>query len=113
MKHSRMEGFEQDYNAQIAVDQASLLIVGETLSNHPTDQHEAEPTLDAIPPEMKKLEFLKSREVAAQYLSETGCGSTFPLPGHHTEEIVFSTFGVGAALSTANRYTMTQICSGK
>jgi len=29
-----------------------LLIVGESLSNHPTDQHEAEPTLDAIPPEL-------------------------------------------------------------
>jgi transposase len=52
MKHSSTEGFEQDYNAQIAVDQASLLIVGESLSNHPTDQHEAEPTLDAIPPQI-------------------------------------------------------------
>jgi transposase len=49
MKHSGTEGFEQDYNAQVAVDQKSLLIVGESLSNHPTDQHEAEPTLDAIP----------------------------------------------------------------
>jgi len=52
MKHRSTEGFEQDYNAQIAVDQESLLIVGESLSNHPTDQHEAEPTLDAIPPEI-------------------------------------------------------------
>jgi len=52
MKHSRSEGFEQDYNAQVAVDQASLLIVGESLSNHPTDQHEVEPTLDAIPLEI-------------------------------------------------------------
>jgi transposase len=52
MKHSSTEGFEQDYNAQIAVDQESLLIVGESLSNHPTDQHEAEPTLDAIPAEI-------------------------------------------------------------
>jgi transposase len=52
MKHSRTEGFEQDYNAQLAVDQASLLIVGLSLSNHPTDQHEAEPTLDAIPAEI-------------------------------------------------------------
>jgi transposase len=49
MKHRRTAGFEQDYNAQIAVDQASLLIVGESLSNHPTDQHEVEPTLNAIP----------------------------------------------------------------
>ena len=52
MKHSSTEGFEQDYNAQIAVDQASLLIVGEALSNHPTDQQEVEPTLDSIPPEL-------------------------------------------------------------
>ena len=52
MKHSSTEGFEQDYNAQIAVDQASLLIVGQSLSNHPTDQHQAEPTLDSIPPEL-------------------------------------------------------------
>jgi transposase len=52
MKHSSTEGFEQDYNAQIAVDQESLLIVGESLSNHPTDQHQAEPTLDAIPPDL-------------------------------------------------------------
>ena len=35
MKHRSTEGFEQDYNAQIAVDQESLLIVGESLSNHP------------------------------------------------------------------------------
>ena len=52
MKHRSTEGFEQDYNAQIAVDHASLLIVGESLSNHPTDQHEVEPTLDSIPPEL-------------------------------------------------------------
>lgn len=52
MKHSSTEGFEQDYNAQIAVDQASLLVVGESLSNHPNDQQEVEPTLDAIPPEL-------------------------------------------------------------
>src|SRR5262245_11322331 len=52
MKHSRTEGFEQDYNAQIAVDQASLLIVGLSLSNHPTDQQEVEPTLEAIPSDL-------------------------------------------------------------
>jgi transposase len=49
MKHSSTEGFEQDYNAQVAVDHASLLIVGVSLSNHPNDQQEVEPTLDAIP----------------------------------------------------------------
>src|SRR5207247_5679057 len=52
MKHSSTEGFEQDYNAQIAVDQDSLLVVGHSLSNHPTDQHQVEPTLDSIPPQL-------------------------------------------------------------
>ena len=52
MKHSSTEGFEQDYNAQIAVDQQSLLIVGHSLSNHPTDQREVEPTLEAIAPDL-------------------------------------------------------------
>jgi hypothetical protein len=52
MKHSSTEGFEQDYNAQIAVDQESLLIVGESLSNHPTDQQQVEVTLDAISPDL-------------------------------------------------------------
>ncbi len=49
MKSSTHAGFEQDYNAQIAVDQESLLIVGCALSNHPNDSQEAEPTLSAIP----------------------------------------------------------------
>jgi transposase len=51
MKSSRT-GFEQCYNAQVAVDQASLLIVGQMLSNHPNDQQEAVPTVDAIPAEL-------------------------------------------------------------
>ncbi len=38
MKSSTHAGFEQDYNAQVAVDQASLLIVGWALSNHPNDR---------------------------------------------------------------------------
>jgi transposase len=50
MKNPKNAGFEQDYNAQIAVDQASLLIVGWALSNHPNDSQEAEPTLTTIPP---------------------------------------------------------------
>jgi hypothetical protein len=41
--------FEQDYHAQVAVDQQSLLIVGWALSNHPNDSQEAEPTLAAMP----------------------------------------------------------------
>jgi transposase len=49
MKNPTNTGFEQDYNVQVAVDQASLLIVGCSLSNHPNDSQEAEPTLEAIP----------------------------------------------------------------
>ena len=49
MKQSSTAGFEQSYNAQIAVDQATLLIVGASLSNHPNVSREAEPTLAAIP----------------------------------------------------------------
>jgi transposase len=48
MKSATHAGFEQDYNAQVAVDQKSLLIVGCALSNHPNDSQEAEPTLSAI-----------------------------------------------------------------
>lgn len=49
MKNSTNQGFDQDYNAQVAVEQASFLIVGESLSNHPNDQEEALPTVDALP----------------------------------------------------------------
>ena len=48
MKNSTDEGFDQHYNAQVAVDQASLLIVATALSNHPNDKQEAEPTVEAI-----------------------------------------------------------------
>jgi transposase len=51
MKSSKT-GFEQCYNAQVAVDHDSLLIVAQTLSNHPTDQQEAVPTVDAIAVEL-------------------------------------------------------------
>jgi transposase len=49
MKNPTNAAFEQDYNAQVAVDQGSLLIVGNALSNHPNDSQEAEPPLEAIP----------------------------------------------------------------
>jgi hypothetical protein len=52
MKNPTNAGYAQDYNAQVAVDQQSLLIVGCTLSNHPNDSQEAEPTLAAIPSEI-------------------------------------------------------------
>ena len=52
MKNPTDAAFEQDYNAQVAVDQGSLLIVASALSNHPNDSQEAEPTLAAIPSEI-------------------------------------------------------------
>jgi len=50
MKCARSAGFEQAYNAQVAVDQDSFLIVACSLSNHPNDKAEAEPTLAALSP---------------------------------------------------------------
>ncbi len=52
MKNSGDGGFDQHYNAQVAVEQRSLLIVAHTLSSHPADQAEAIPTLQAIPPQV-------------------------------------------------------------
>lgn len=72
MKNSTDQGFDQHYNAQVAVAQASRLIVGVSLSNHPNDQAEAEPTLDAIPvllgqPEAAALDagFFSAKNIAA------------------------------------------------
>jgi transposase len=56
MKNSTDGGFNQHYNVQVAVDQDSLLIVSNALSNHPNDYDEALPTLDAIPAELGKPE---------------------------------------------------------
>ena len=48
MKNSGNRGFDQHYNGQIAVDQQALLIISNTLSNHPNDQLDALPTVDGI-----------------------------------------------------------------
>ncbi len=52
MKNPTDQGFNQDDNAQVAVEQDSLLIVGSALSHHPNASHEAAPTLAAIPPDL-------------------------------------------------------------
>ena len=54
MKNSKNKGIDQHYNVQVAVDQESLLIVAPALSNHPNDQQEAQPTLDALSPKLGK-----------------------------------------------------------
>ena len=48
MKNSTNAGFDQHYNAQVAVDQPTLLVVGTALSNHPNDKQEAVPVVEAI-----------------------------------------------------------------
>jgi hypothetical protein len=50
MKNSTDQGVDQHYNAQVAVTQDSRFIVAHSLSNHPNDHHELEPTVDAVPP---------------------------------------------------------------
>jgi hypothetical protein len=52
MKNSTDEGVDQHYNAQVAVEQASRLVVAYSLSNHPNDQREMVPTLDALDPQV-------------------------------------------------------------
>jgi hypothetical protein len=54
MKNSTDAGFDQHYNAQVAVEQKHGLMVAFSLSNHPNDQAEALPTLQAIPEEVGK-----------------------------------------------------------
>jgi transposase len=67
MKNSTDHGFNQHYNVQMAVDQDSLLILAPTLSNHPNDQREAEPTLGALSP---KLALPKAAALDNGYFSE-------------------------------------------
>jgi len=56
MKNSTDDGFDQHYNVQVAVDQASLFIVACSLSNHPNDKAEAEPTLAALAPQLGQVD---------------------------------------------------------
>ena len=52
MKNSKDGGFDQHYNAQVAVKQETFLIVANTISNHANDKQEAVPTVDAIDPRL-------------------------------------------------------------
>lgn len=49
MKNCTNQGGDQQYNAQAAVEQSSLLIVGHALSNHPNDYAAVPPTVASIP----------------------------------------------------------------
>ncbi|MEO6723921.1 MAG: IS1182 family transposase [Blastocatellia bacterium] len=48
MKNSTDDGFNQHYNAQVAVDQKSLLIVANAVSQAANDKQQAVPTVEAI-----------------------------------------------------------------
>jgi hypothetical protein len=71
MKNSTDQGFDQHYNAQVAVDQASLLIVGTSRSNHANDQAEVAPTVEATPPALGTPE---AAALDTGYFSEANIG---------------------------------------
>ena len=52
MKNANNSGFDQHYNAQVVVDHASRLIVGNWLCNHTNDKQAALPTIDTVPSEL-------------------------------------------------------------
>jgi transposase len=52
MKNSSDDGFDQHYNVQVVVEHDSRLIVGQWLSDQPTDTQAALPTIDSVPPEV-------------------------------------------------------------
>lgn len=52
MKNSTNNGYDQQYNAQVAVTQDTMLILATSLSNHPNDKREVEPTLDTLSPKL-------------------------------------------------------------
>jgi transposase len=56
MKNSTDDGFDQHYNAQVGVDQESLLIGANTVSQAATDKQEAVPTVEAIDERVGKPE---------------------------------------------------------
>lgn len=56
MKNSTDEGFNQHYNAQVAVSQESLLIVANAVSQAANDKQQAVPTVEAIDKRVGKPE---------------------------------------------------------
>ena len=56
MKNSKDGGFDQHYNGQVAVDQESLLIVANIVSDHANDKKEAVPTVEAIDQRLGKAQ---------------------------------------------------------
>jgi hypothetical protein len=99
MKNPTDAGFEQDYNAQVVVDQGSLLIVGWALSNHLNDSQEAEPTLAAIAsaigtPDVAVLDAGYFGPMTLQACAKRGIrrllisSASIPYPGRNTATMV-------------------------
>ncbi len=54
MKNATNKGFDQHFNVQVVVEHESRLIVGECLSNEPTDSQLALPAIDSVPTPLGK-----------------------------------------------------------
>jgi len=75
------DGFEQAYNAQAAVDTATMLIVAQHVSQHPNDKQEVEPALenlDAVAAVVGK---------AAALIADNGYFSTANVDTCHAHEV--------------------------
>src|SRR5438128_2494340 len=90
MKNSNNDGFDQHDNAQAAVEQDSVWIGASTLSNHPNDQAEALPTLDAMPlalgtPQAGALDhgYFSATNIAAMEARDIEPYSATGRPPHH------------------------------
>jgi transposase len=83
MKNSRDAGFDQHYNAQTAVDQDSLLIVGYSLSAHANDTAEVAPTLSTVP--MAQVGVPKACALDCGFFSEPNLQA---LDAHHIEAYI-------------------------
>lgn len=100
MKNSTNRGVDQHYNAQIATDQDTLLIVGHALSNHPNDQGELEPTLEAIPAGLDTPSWTMA--ISAPPISSV-CRSGVSIPTLPPGAILITTVGASTSLKTPLR----------
>lgn len=107
MKDSQNAGYDQRYNVQVATDQDSLLIVAQSLSNHPNDKQEAPATLDAL-----SLEIGKPEAVALDngYFSERPSGhansaGSIPTSPRATNPIIW----IGTPFSNSNLTNLPQM----
>jgi transposase len=83
MKNSNNKGFDQHYNAQTAVDQDALLIVGYSLSAHTNDYVEVAPTLASVP--MTQVGVPQACALDCGYFSEQNLQA---LEAHHIDAYI-------------------------